>query len=284
MPVSLEEIRDQSLYSANTVRSHSEITADYFGAVRRYLPTWTPSAVDDALYKVIQAMSYVTYVYELKYARAVDSTTLRGANLDDLKVQALNRGVEVYEGDTADQVRFRLANQPLSYATGSIATIEAQAREISGVLDALAIRRTPLTAIDVYVLSGDAIASPTLRLQVDLHLNQHDRQLAGLQFVVHPADVVDVSVSVEIVYYPDRIDEPLAISEAASAINAMLAAKRQRFVESDISDSDIIAAGKVEGVFDVNVLLPSENLIAPTPQTIFNATLTGITARPVRIT
>ena len=283
MAVTLEEIREQPLYSSNVVQTHEAITARFVGAVRRYLPTWIPGSVDDALYKVIQAIAYVWYVFEVKNARAIDSTTLRGANLDDLKTQAINRGVEVNPSDTDDQVRFELANKPLSYSTGSIPTIQAQAREVSGVIDAVAIRRVPLTAIDVYILSEDAVASNTLILQTDIHMNQHEKQLAGLDFIIHPANVVSVNVHIEIIYYPDVTSAALVAQDVPTAIDAMLRSKRQRFVESSISDADIIAAGKsVPGVFDINVISPAQNLVAPNEWTVYDARVMAVGTEPFR--
>jgi phage-related baseplate assembly protein len=232
----------------------------------------------EPIVKLLQNAAYRELLLRARYndeARAVMLAFAAGADLDHIGVTYYQEArllvtpadplanppvAAVYETDEAYRERLQL--KPESWSTaGPTEGYEFHARSASGLVkDAKATSPYPGTTL-VTVLSTEGQGVPTQPVldAVIAALNAETVRPLSEEVLVQPAEILTYQLMVGLTVLPGSVGQ-VALAEAQAALNQYAAASHG--LGKSIILTDIIAAAKLPGVYDVSL-----NLLANIPVT-----------------
>lgn len=244
--------------------------------------------------KLLEENAYLEFLLRAhinEKAKAVMLAFATGADLDNL---AALFGVErliitpenttttqpteaVYEDDDRLRTRVQLSLEGLTTA-GSRNSYKYHALSASAKIKDVSVTSQTAGVVQVTLLSteGDGTAQADILTAVTEKLNAEDVRPLCDTVNVQSAAIVDYQIAAELTLYPSVL-ESVVFANVQSAVDKYV--EKQKLIGIDITKSGIYAALHQEGVQNVNLTSPAENIVINDTQaahcTAINITIGG---------
>lgn len=272
------------------------ILSDMVADLQARDPSFSALVESDPAYKILEVCAYREVTLRQRVNDAAKAVMLAYAVNDDLDNIGADFDVErllldagdptaippvppTYELDTDFRRRIQLSFEGFTTAGSEGSYIFNGLTADGDVKDISVTSPTPGT-VNVYVLSktGSGAAGSDLVVAVNNALNSDDVRPLTDNVVVSSANIVDYSITAELVLYPGP-DSSVVLEAAQNAINAFTVSIAR--LGLDVALSAIYAALQQPGVQQVNLASPTANLALDQTQASYctSVTLTISTVR-----
>lgn len=279
--VSRSFLDERSAMAVNPV-SRADIEADLRARLIEGLPGWQANS-DTILGQALPLIADAIWTWIEMVNRNWQNGTLvhaSGVYLDEFAIQS---GIRRSPGESDADLRFRIANAPSLTGLGSVAGIEAQARNFNSEIDdAQAVVASNNQNVAVYALKSDQTALTTEEATaLRTHLNARGNKIAGVTITTPSVTATPFTVAVNISHAAEYSSDTIA-ADARAAIYQWLAGAQR--IGAGIYRLQIQAAALVDGAATVAITAPAADQ-APTDGTVYTcaANDTDVTVNTTRL-
>lgn len=262
--------------------SFEQIYGEILATLLKLKPDFDATVESDPAVMILQVAAYREMLLRGRIndaAKAVMPAFATGSDLDHLAAlmnvtrlvldpgKPANNVPPTYEDDTALRARLVLAPEGFSVAGPEGAYIY-HARSADGdVLDASATSPAPGEVL-VTILSrlGDGTASPELIAKVTAHVSPETVRPLGDKVTVQSATILPYRIVAQLTTYSGP-DDSIVLAEARRRVEAYR--ERQRRLGLDVTRSGLFAALHVEGVQNVHLAQPADDIIVDRTKAAF---------------
>ncbi|MFN3437784.1 MAG: baseplate J/gp47 family protein [Acidovorax sp.] len=188
--------------------------------------------------------------------RAVD---VPPAPLTALRTVSVTRGGTAAEAD--DRYRLRIKMAPEAFSWGSEGRYRLAAMTAApSLLDVRVWSPRPDGSISVVLLGADGVPGAEIVAQVQAALDDPKARMLGDRITVYAASPVDYAISVRVDVSPGHVPD-LVLAAVEQRLRAWAGQQASR-LGGDLVPAQVIAAGGgVAGVYDMQVLAPSQRVL-----------------------
>ena len=257
MPTTIDSLPAPEILETIDFETLLESMKDY---LQNNLPEWTGRDIEsDPINKVLEVFSYRETLLRQRINEAAQANLLNFATAGDLEQLAIFYGIERQADETDSELRARTITHIKGFSVGGTAdAYKAKVLSVSSNIRDISLDSPEQGKVRITVLSKDGDGAPdqTLLDSITEKVNADDVKIITDTIEVRGAEIITVNINVLLHLYPDTPDEVLDKAREDFPILFNSA----RGMGWNLTKSWIVRQLHLEGVQEVEILQPSENI------------------------
>jgi phage-related baseplate assembly protein len=257
MPTTIDSLPAPEILEMISFETLLETMKDY---LQNNLPEWTGRDIEsDPINKVLEVFSYRETLLRQRINEAAQANLLNFATFGDLEQLSVFYGIERQADETDSELRARTITHIKGFSVGGTAdAYKAKVLSVSSNIRDISLDSPEQGKVRITVLSKDGDGAPdqTLLDSITEKVNADDVKIITDTIEVRGAEIITVNINVLLHLYPDTPDEVLDKAREDFPILFNSA----RGMGWNLTKSWIVRQLHLEGVQEVEILQPSENI------------------------